>query len=193
MPEALDKQLDVADVYADALFGLAAAAGQIADVRNELAELVKLAHADPDFAAFLTSSALDDDHRAAGLERMFRGRLSDLTLNTLQIMNRNDRCGLYAALHQRFIARQEDAAGQIAGSVTSAVPLDEQQQQTVTEVAAKLSGRTPVLSFKVDAALLGGLIVQMGDWRYDNSVRRQLSVAWGRLRERSERGFDANG
>ncbi len=34
MPDALDKQLDVADVYADALFDLAQQEGKIADVRT---------------------------------------------------------------------------------------------------------------------------------------------------------------
>ncbi len=148
---------------------------------------------EPDFAAFLTSSALDDDHRAAGLEKMFRGRLSDLTLNTLQIMNRNGRTGLYSALLKRFIARLEAFANQIAGTVTSAVALDDAQQRSIVEVASRLSGKQPVLQYKVDPEILGGLILQMGDWRYDNSVRRQLGVARGQLRQRSDRGFESNG
>lgn len=193
MPDALDKQLDVADVYADALFGLAEKEGKIVDVRHELEELVKLAASEPDFTAFLTSSALDDDHRAAGLEKMFRGRLSDLTLNTLQIMNRNGRTDLFGALLKQYVVRLEAAANQLAVTVTSAVALDDQQQRSVTETAAHLSGKQPVVKYQVDPEIIGGLIIQMGDWRYDNSVRRQLNVARGQLRERSDRGFEGSG
>ena len=45
--------------------------------------------------------------------------------------------------------------------------------------------REPVLIPKVDPDILGGLIVQVGDWRYDASVRHQLDIIRNQLIESS--------
>lgn len=189
MADSLDKHLELADVYAQALFELAREAGRVEDVRSELDELVKLMQIEPAFASFMNSSALDDDHRNAGLEKMFRGKLSDMTLNTLLIMNDQGRNALLPALHRAYVLRQQDAAGQVEASVTSAVELDESQKSEIAATAARLSGKSPLITYKVSPAILGGLILQMGDIRYDNSLATQLAEARKRVLERSERGL----
>ncbi|HPM25443.1 MAG TPA: F0F1 ATP synthase subunit delta, partial [Phycisphaerae bacterium] len=88
MAHDVEKGIDVADVYAAALFALAREQNVLDDVRDELAELVRLVERDRSFAAFIASAAVDDDEREQSLERMFRGRLRDLVLDTLQVMNR---------------------------------------------------------------------------------------------------------
>jgi F0F1-type ATP synthase delta subunit len=90
----INDQLAITSVYAKALYALAMDADKVADVRAELDELAKLVDADAEFAHFLSSAAVDIERRADSLEKIFRGKLSDLTLNTLQVMNRHGRCGL---------------------------------------------------------------------------------------------------
>lgn len=189
MAESLDKQIAVADAYAEALFALAQEKQCVAIVRHELEELVSLEQIEPSFAAFMSSAALDDDHRAAGLEKMFRGRISDEVLNTLLVMNERGRFGLTAALLRSFVIRHEAAEGQIEGTVTSAVELSDDLRKQAERTAAEISGKKPLLKFQVDPAILGGLVVQIGDWRYDNSVLRHLTAARRRLYERGQHGL----
>lgn len=189
MADSFDKQLEVADVYAEALFALAAGAGRVEDVRSDLDELIQLSAMDAGFAGFLASRALDDDHRAAGLEAMFRGKLGDMVLNTLLVMNKNGRSGLLAALHHAYVRRQQAAANQVDAYVTTAVALDDSQKKAVADTAAQVSGRTPLMHYDVNPSILGGLVMQIGDWRYDNSVSRKLGVVRRRLLERAERGL----
>lgn len=189
MAVSLDSQMEFAGVYATALFELARERGKIDVVRQELDELVKLADQEPEFDAFLNSDALDDDHRAAGLERMFRGKLSDEVLNTLQVLNRNGRNGLLRALARSFALQQQQAAGQVEVYVTTAVELNDDEKNAVARVAAEKTGKTPLMRFRVDPEILGGLILQAGDLRYDNSLRTQLHEARSRLMERSEAGI----
>lgn len=189
MADAADRQLAVADVYASALFSLAEAQNQVDQVRRELDELVRLRSLSSDFAAFMESSALDDDVREAEMDRMFRGKLSDLTLQTLLVMTRHGRNALLGPLHRAFQQRQIAAAGQVEASVVSAVDLGSAERSEIERCVAEISGLKPLMSFQVDPELLGGLVVQIGDVRYDNSVRRQLLVARGQLLERSSHGL----
>lgn len=191
MAETFDKQIAIASVYAEALFDLAREAGKVDEVREELEELVKLReHDDAGVSEFFVSRALDDETRTALIEKWFRGKLSDLTLDTLAVMHAHGRPGLLPALLRCFVLRQEAAAGQVEATATSAVPLSDEERAAVTAMAARLSGKKPLMEFVVDPEILGGLILQIGDLRYDNSVRTHLNAALETLRERSERGLD---
>jgi len=190
MAESIDKLEGLAEVYATALFELAQRAGLVDQVRGELEELVRLEQLEPDFAVFLSSSAVDEDRRAASLDKMFRDRLSDLVLNTLQVMNQHGRCGLLSVLCRQYVLRQEEAANQIEALAVSAVELDESQRKAVEALAARLTDKEPLVEFAVDPSVLGGLVLQIGDWRYDNSLRTRLKAAHGQLRERGDRGLE---
>jgi F0F1-type ATP synthase delta subunit len=45
------------------------------------------------------------------------------------------------------------------------------------------------MEFVVEPELIGGLVMQIGDYRYDYSLRRQLQLARTRLRARGDRGL----
>ncbi len=189
MADSQEQQLHVADVYARALFDLARAAGETNEVRAQLEALAQ-SESNADFALFMQSDALPTEKRAAGLERMFRGRLNDSVLNTLLVMSQHGRHGLIGALRRAYELCQERNAGEVEVTVTSAVALADAQKQTVAQAAGEISGRKPLIDFVVDADLLGGLVMQIGDTRYDNSVRRHLHEARQRLGERGARGLE---
>lgn len=190
MPDTFDQQTQLATPYAAALFALARSAGKLDEVRQELEDLVELRSANELVAAFLDSAALDDEKRAAGLEKALRGRISDDLLNTLLVMNRRGRCGLLPALLRVYTLRQEQHAGQVEVTVSSAVELSRSQRAEVEKSIAAVSGKKPICEYAVAPQLLGGLIVQIGDLRYDNSVRRQLDTARRRLADRGELGLE---
>jgi F-type H+-transporting ATPase subunit delta len=183
------KGIDVADVYAAALFALAQEGQRIDEFGDELRELAELHEREPGFATFMTSSAVDTDTRRKSLERMFRRRLSDQVLNTLHVMNEHGRAGLVPQLSRAYALRVEDARGQIEVTATSAVELDAAQRAEVARVAERLARKQPLVEYVVDPGLIGGLVLEIGDHRFDYSVRRQLRAAQARLRERAERGL----
>lgn len=189
MAEGIDQQIVIADVYAAALFDLAREAGAIEAVRGELDELVKVVEADAGFAAYLASPVVDSDERAAALEKVLRGKLDDRVLNTLLVMNRNGRAGLVVALRRAYVVRQEAEAGEIEVRVTSAVKLKKEQREEVEAVAAEISGRTPIVEYVVDKDIIGGLVVQVGDLRFDDSVARHLDRTQRQFHERGSRGL----
>lgn len=185
-----DQELKIADVYAAALFDLARESDMVATVRSELDELVKLMRVEPEFAKFMVSQALEGDARAAALDSMFRGKLSDFVLNTLLVMNEHDRCGLLRALHRRFVLRQENAACEVEVTVTSAVELSKSARAETERLASEISGLRPLVEFVVDPEILGGIVLQVGDLRLDNSVSRHLRDVGARLAERAQRRLE---
>lgn len=183
------KGSDIAKVYADALFDLAKAAGTIDKIGAELQELASIQVQEPQFAEFLSSQVIDDDERERSLERMFRGRVDDALLDTLQVMNQHGRIGLLPQLLRAFVLRIEEDRGQVEVRAISAVELSGVEQADVQTLAAQLTGRQPLMDYRIDPSIIGGLVLEVGGYRYDDSVRHNLDALRRRLLERSSRGL----
>jgi F-type H+-transporting ATPase subunit delta len=186
VPTELDTSLVVADVYADALLGLANERNQADDVLSELQQILKLFRTDEFFAGFMSSSAVDDDDRRESIHKIFAGRVSEMVLNTLLVMNDHDRSGLVPFLVSCYKNRLDEQKGRQDVYVSSAVPLEDGERQNLRSVLTRLIGRQAVLVESVDEELIGGLVVRIADRQMDGSVRRKLATIRGSLAGRGE-------
>ena len=114
---------------------------------------------------------------------VFDGRASSLVLRFLRVLNRHERLGLLAAVRREARSIWDRRNRRIPVHVRSAVPLDEGQLQTLRDRLAGLIGGTPILIVSTDPGLIGGLVVQVGDHRYDASVKNRLAQLRQRLIE----------
>ena len=108
------------------------------------------------------------------METHFRGKMPDLLLNALQIVNENDRCELIPLIYEQYRLALEELRNEIDVHVTSAVELTEGMRAQIATAATQVAGKTARLVEKVDPAILGGLVVRIGDDKLDSSVSRQL-------------------
>jgi F-type H+-transporting ATPase subunit delta len=187
MAKVDDEQLALAGVYSRAMLELAVSSGEADTLLEELRELSVLAEENADFEAFLSSPTIDAEAREQSLEKLFRGKASDLLVNSLQILNRKERLGLVCAVAESYRLAHEELRGQIDVHVRTAVKLNDEQRQRIKEVAGWHAGKEAVLVEEVDESIIGGMVMRIGDRKYDSSVAtelRQLGVA---LIERASR------
>lgn len=180
-----ERELALARLYAGATLGLAEAAGSSESVLEELAEVRKLLDRDPNIERALSSPLVDADLRRELLERSFRGRASDLVVNTFQVMNRKGRLSLLRAFVEGFRLEYEAMKGITEVDVVVAERLSPEQSARARKVAEKWTGGPVHLIEKVDPEILGGMIFQAGDRKLDRSVSRELDIMTKRLFERA--------
>lgn len=166
----------LAGVYAESLLALAEEQGAAEALLAELDELQAYAGGHADFAAFLASPAVDAEARRDVLEKLFRRRLSDLALDALQIVNRKGRLSLLPAIVAAYRAALDERRGRLEVRVVSAVPLTEDQRRRLTAAVARHTGREARLREEVDPALLGGVVLRIGDRKVDSSVATRLAT-----------------
>lgn len=80
----------------------------------------------------------------------------------------------------QIIDEAELAVGDTKARVTSALPLTEEEKATLASNLAAQLGAEPEMEFDVDPAILGGLVLRVGDRVIDGSVAGKLET----LRER---------
>jgi F-type H+-transporting ATPase subunit delta len=187
MPSYDDRTLAVARVYGDAILGLARKQGREEEIQAELAELEELYHRDENFRDFVDSPLADPADREKTLERLLRGKGSDLLVDSIQILNRKQRLALLPAVAAAYDEAYDELRQRVKVRVTSATPLNDAQRRRLTEAIHQRTGKEPVLTETVDESILGGLVVRIGDHKIDSSVAYQLENLSHLLRERVAR------
>jgi F-type H+-transporting ATPase subunit delta len=176
----------VAGVYAEALLGAAAKRQQAEEVYEEFQALVgDLFRREPQLEAFLASRAVGRDRKAEVLRQAFEGRCSEVFANFLYVLNDHDRLDALRAVAAAYRDLYEVRTGRLRVQVRSAVPLPDDQQDRLRQELREAFHKEPILETRVDPDLLGGLVVRVGDWLYDASVRTRLETIRNQLIERS--------
>ncbi len=176
----------IARVYAEALLEQALKQGKEQEIHDELRSLivdVLLPH--PEVEDFLVSGALGRDEKARLIATTFGGRASDLLVNFLQVLNEHDRLDLIRPCAALFGALLEGQRGQMRVQVRSAVALTAEEEERLLNELRQTMRIDPVLEKAVDPELLGGLVVRVGDWLYDASVRTRLETLRNQIIENS--------
>lgn len=186
-----DTVIAIADSYAQALLELSEERGNSDEVLAELGELAAYLGKDAALADFLASPAVDEESRQAAMEKMFRNRMNDLLLDTLQVLNVKGRSSIIPTLYERYRSALERARGAVDVQVTTAVPLTDELRDRLGQTVARRTGLRPLLTEEVDPSLLGGLVVQIGDQKLDGSVSNRLRQLREALRDRASREIHA--
>jgi F-type H+-transporting ATPase subunit delta len=176
----------IGKVYAEALLFAADKRNAAHEVLEEFDALVHdLFRRNPDVETFLASSAISRDRKKEVIQKTFEGRADEIFVNFLLVLNAHERLDTLRAIHAAYRDLYDQRAGRLRVSVTSAVPLADDQAETLRqEIRAKFS-KEPVLESRVDPELLAGMVVQVGDWKLDSSIRSRLQNIREQLVERS--------
>ncbi|MFQ5592046.1 MAG: FoF1 ATP synthase subunit delta [Phycisphaerae bacterium] len=145
MPTTGGKELALGRIYSDSMLALAEAQGQADALLEELLDLAAYITQNADFAEFLSSPMIDSAARERFIEKMLRGKASDLLVDSLQVLNRKDRVELLPAIIEAYRLQLEELRGVVDVHVVTAVPLTDELRETVKNVAGKYAGKTAQL------------------------------------------------
>ena len=185
-----DEARQVARVYAEALYRAAERQGQADELLKELDDLVNdIFRRDPGLELFFASASIGRDRRAEAVRSAFSGRASDVLVHFLGVLNQHDRLGMIRPIAAAYRTLHNRRAHRVAVLVRSAVPLTDAERTRLCDDVRTVNHIEPLLEEKIEPELLGGLIIRIGDWVYDASVRTRLDTLRTQIIERSSHGI----
>jgi F-type H+-transporting ATPase subunit delta len=95
--------------------------------------------------------------------------------NFVQTLAENRRLGYLPEIAEIFNELKDAEEGIVDVTVTSAAPLDQQQQLTLSEALSRKLKRQVRLHCETDATLIGGAVLRAGDLVIDGSLRTRLN------------------
>ncbi len=168
--------------YAVALVAAARGQGDVQVVVDELGEIVgDVLERFPRFAEILGSSEISITEKDRILVDAFQGKASDLVMRFLRVLNRHGRLELLAGVARESKILWDRECRRVPVSVRSASPLSDEQVARLRDRLLQTTGLEPMLQISIHPELLGGLVIQLGDQRYDASLKNRLETLRQRL------------
>jgi F-type H+-transporting ATPase subunit delta len=161
--------------YAVALFELAQEQDALDAVAGDLHGLRDLLHGSADLERLIRSPVVSRDEQARAITAVGeRAGFTPLTLQFLGLLAHKRRLFALPDVIAAYDAMLSEHRGEVGAELVSAVPLSDEQLESVQRQLAGAVGQTVKLSTAVDPSLLGGLIVRVGSRMIDASIRTKL-------------------
>ncbi|MEP6518915.1 ATP synthase F1 subunit delta [Microcoleus vaginatus] len=166
---------EVLQPYASALMSLAQSNNLSEKFGEDIRSLLSLLEGSEDLRQFLGNPLVKPDAKKAVIQQIAGEEMSPLMHSFLKLLVDKGRIVFLEGIGKQYLARLRELNQTVLAEVTSAVPLSDAQQQTVREkVQAMTSASQVEIETKIDADLIGGVIIKVGSQVIDASLRGQL-------------------
>ncbi|GAB5416740.1 MAG: ATP synthase F1 subunit delta [Crocinitomicaceae bacterium] len=174
------KSTKVAARYAKALLELAIEKKNVESVLGDMQFLLQVSNDTRDFELLIASPIVKADKKLAIFKLIFE-QFEELTMSFVELITKNGRESYLPGIAAAFEAQVKEHKGIVPMTLVSATPLDAATKDAI--VAKVQSGVQGTLEINevIDAELIGGFMVKMGDVQIDASVASQFNNLKQRL------------
>ena len=165
---------ELAREYGDGLYALCEEENISHEVLDQMLSLSRIFKEQPDFTRLLGNMSLSKEERVKILDSVLRGQIHLYLLNFLKILCERGALNEYEGCLAAFKTLYNQAHGIVEAFVTTAVALEDEQRARMTEKLSEMTGKKVVLNEKIDATLVGGVLLEMNGQRYDNTLKNRL-------------------
>jgi F-type H+-transporting ATPase subunit delta len=174
------KSTKVASRYAKALLELAVEQKKVDSVLGDMHFLLQTNTEEKDFRTLIESPLIKADKKVSIFKLIFE-QFEDVTISFVELITNNGREAILPYIAEEFDAQVKAYKGIVPMTLTSAHPLHEDTKKTILDkIQGSIKGTLEVTE-EIDASLIGGFVVKMGDMQIDASVLNQFNNLKQRL------------
>lgn len=161
-------------VYAEALFAVAQAEGNLGEVEDELFRFARVLEANDELRDKLTDPRIPVAVRQQVIEDLLVGKAQSSTVGLVSLLVGNGRVRELPAIVDAMVSTSARQANKEVAEVRSAVELSDDQRSRLALALGRATGKAVDVKVIIDPTVKGGLIAQVGDTVIDGTVRRRL-------------------
>ena len=166
----------ISKTYGDALFELAVEKDKVDVMLEEIEQLKGVLSENKDFGRLMNHPKIIKEEKIQVAKDVFTGRISEELLGFLTIIITKDRYKDIDAILDYFIAEVKRYKGIGIATVTTAVPLKEEQCEKIEQKLLDTTQYSKMeMHYNLDESLIGGMVVRIGDRVVDSSIKTKLS------------------
>ncbi|MBP2627187.1 MAG: synthase subunit delta [Firmicutes bacterium] len=166
----------LATKYAQAIYELAAEKKLLDQVETELKLVESTIDNYSDLSTLIYHPRVLTKTKKETISKIFGQDVADVVLKFLMLLVDKRREAALPAIIREFVRLANEARNIVEAEVTVAMPLNSDQQTALINKLSLVTGKTIILKTQIDKAIIGGVIVQIGDKLIDGSIARQLQM-----------------
>lgn len=173
---------NISKAYADALFELSIEENILDEIMEEIGGLSQIFSQNADFVKLLNAPTVTKEEKCQITDNVFSGKINKNLLNFIKVMiGRKDTAEIKASFtdFEKLYNRHNNIEKAVA---TTAVPMSEELKEKLVEKLKSLTGKNILLTNRVDPACLGGVILQMEDIQFNDSISAKLETLKNQLK-----------
>lgn len=160
--------------YATAIFSLAVEAKKEPIIVGEIATLAEAMKSSPALAEAMANPTLHHAQKASVLAALC-SKADALTKRAVETIAQAGRASLLPTIAEELTRRLAIHQGEAEAIITSARPLAASAQKQLAKALADATGKRVKLTLKEDAAVLGGVRIELGSLRLDATLAGALT------------------
>jgi len=162
--------------YALALFELARDTNALDATRSDLDRVEGMIAESPDLTRLVRSPVFGADDQLKGLSAVLaKARIGELATKFLKLITTNRRLFAVRDMIRAFRTLVARHNGELTAQVTVAEALNDRHLEALKAALKSVTGKDVALDMRIDAAIIGGLIVQVGSRMVDTSLKTKLN------------------
>ena len=166
----------ISKTYGDALFELAVEEDKVDALLEEIRQLQQVLSENGEFGRLMNHPKIIKEEKIQVAKNVFGGRLSDELLGFLIFIISKDRYRDIDAILDYFVAEVKQYKGIGVATVTTAVPLREEQCRKIERRLLDTTSYTKMeMNYLLDKSLIGGMVIRIGDRVVDSSISTKLN------------------
>lgn len=166
----------IARNYAEALLSLARKADDLDGWGKMINDLAAAFEQDTTLRRFLESPRISEGQKDEVITKAVQDRVPRLFLEFLRALLRNRRQMLIPEIAVEYGNLVDESVGRVHARVTVAREASAEEGNVIARELSRAVGKEVIPHMNVNAAILGGVVVRIGDTVMDGSVRRRLAT-----------------
>ncbi|MBP7584437.1 MAG: F0F1 ATP synthase subunit delta [Spirochaetes bacterium] len=166
---------EVARVYAGALLEIGKENKVLQQIEEELGAFKQILREDADFRLYCKTPGISNDSKKILIDKVFQGKFSDVIVNFLKVLVDNGRFTDLDSIHDTFLEMLDVENSRLRVTITGSAKLEDSILANVKSALAKKFNKEIIIEEKVDASILGGVIIRVGDVIIDGSLVKDLN------------------
>jgi ATP synthase F1 delta subunit len=164
---------EIAQVYARSLFEVASERDVLDTIKEQLGQFADALHENRELAVFFFSPYFTVEEKKSGLARLVEGA-DPAFMNFLEALIERHRMPAIYRIRTDFEVLYDKTNKLLPVLVTSAVELDAETIESLGKRIGEQTGNEIELSTTIDPEILGGIVLRVGNFILDASIRTRL-------------------
>ena len=161
--------------YAKAILDFAVDNKKTDVLEEDMRSIVATMSTSSELREMLDSPVLKGELKKKALMAIFKGSHA-ITEGLIDLLIQNRRISLLNEVALKYIILNEELKGEGVAFVTTAVPLSGELEKKVLRKVSDITGNKIIIKNEIDASIVGGFILRVGDLQYDASISNKLNT-----------------